>query len=159
MNKLKKVFGGTKEDELPTTTATGEEIQTERRRSSILRQILNPDGNKYDETIHGTPKTNSPNVPPPEERKVDPNAKLVTDPDSEEKDRGIVRQIMDPRGQKYDETRHGSTVVPTEDGGRPTASTVPEPSAVAGPDGGDRIESQDQHGTAGSTGGVEYWKK
>lgn len=53
----------------------------------VLRQITNPDGNKYDETRYGATATSDP----------DPN-KLHTDPHST-KDHTVLNQVLNPGGE------------------------------------------------------------
>lgn len=79
-----------------------------------MRQILNPGGDKYEEGIHGTTDTVTPAAPPPEQMKPDPNIQLQTQPEKE-KGHGVLRQLLNPGGDKYDEERHGITAVPAEE--------------------------------------------
>ena len=83
-----------------------------------MRQILNPGGDKYEEEIHGTTSTATPAVANPEQLPPDPEVKLATQPEKE-KGHGVLRQILNPGGDKYDEERHGITAVPAEEVRRP----------------------------------------
>ena len=178
MHKLKQAFGKKDTEESAAHGVTGDTVQPERRRSSIMRQILNPGGDKYEEELHGTTATVSPNVPTPSQFNTegDPNVRLETNPKAEQKGQGgIVRQILNPGGQKFDETRHGSTtVVPDGVGsshghGSTTAPVVPESSTVGThattAAHGDRIEPEVHPSTTTTTttgsglGNLEYWKK
>ena len=63
----------------------------------ITRQILNPDGNKYEEQKFGTTTSG------------ESGAVGSTTATQDGKDHGIMRQILNPDGEKYDEKRHGTT--------------------------------------------------
>lgn len=117
MHKLKQAFGK-KDDNTHTNAATGDNVEPERRRSSIMRQILNPGGDKYEEEIHGTTSTATPAVANPEQLPPNPDVKLATQPEKE-KGHGVLRQILNPGGDKYDEERHGITAVPADEVRRP----------------------------------------
>lgn len=115
MHKLKQAFGK-RADNTQTTAATADNVEPERRRSSILRQIMNPGGSKYDEDIHGTPSTATPDVRKPADLKPNEDVKLRADKDHQgKKEHSILRQVMNPGGKKFDETRHGITAVPVEE--------------------------------------------
>jgi len=63
----------------------------------ITRQILNPDGDKYDEVKFDAPG-----------RAVGQSStNPTTTTTSDEKDPSIARQILNPGGDKYDEMRYG----------------------------------------------------
>ncbi|KAF7197999.1 hypothetical protein HII31_00713 [Pseudocercospora fuligena] len=122
MDKLKKVFspGAPKDDEVlygdsearrasagkqpeqqPETLHPTEE--SDKKDKGILRQILNPGGDKYDDQRYGTTATTE---------GPDPN-KLQTD--SDQKDNSIMRQLKNPAGDKYDEQAYGTTAATAGD--------------------------------------------
>lgn len=125
MHKLKQAFSKKDDSQPQPNAATGEPVEPERRRSSIMRQILNPGGDRYEEEIHGTPATVTPAVPNAANLKTDPEVKLAADPNQQpegKKSGGILDQLVNPDGKKFDETRHGITAVPVEGTG---AGSVP----------------------------------
>ncbi|KXT07204.1 hypothetical protein AC578_2320 [Pseudocercospora eumusae] len=122
MDKLKKVFspGAPKDDEVlygdpearrasagkqpeqqPETLHPTE--QADKKDKGILRQIMNPGGDKYDDQRYGTTATTD---------EPDPN-KLQTD--SDQKDYSIMRQLKNPAGHKYDEQAYGITAATAGD--------------------------------------------
>ncbi|KAK3114698.1 hypothetical protein LTR53_006749 [Teratosphaeriaceae sp. CCFEE 6253] len=78
----------------------------------IMRQILNPGGNKYDETRYGTTAhsdkplstatTGTPDI-------GGPGSSQIESQPAAEDSRGIARQVLNPGGGKYDEQRYGET--------------------------------------------------
>jgi len=77
--------------------------EAEKKEHGILRQILNPGGEKYDEVAYGETATTADPA-----KSVDPTA-LVTDAGVEKSEHGIARQLLDPSGAKYDELKYGTT--------------------------------------------------
>ncbi|OQO05821.1 hypothetical protein B0A48_09916 [Cryoendolithus antarcticus] len=92
---------------------------TEEQDSGILRQIANPEGAKHDDLAYGSTatvqsgsSTGASGIPSSTAGTLgtgDNAEYLQTKPEAEKKDHGILRQIMDPSGNKYDDVAHGQT--------------------------------------------------
>ncbi|KAH9822064.1 hypothetical protein Tdes44962_MAKER10289, partial [Teratosphaeria destructans] len=98
----------------------------EKRNHGILRQILNPNGEKYDETAYGTTAHAQRDVPA---------TVLQTDPRKEkEAQGGITRQILNPNGDKYDDLAYGTTAstnqTTTAEQAPAAASAIPQSSRL-----------------------------
>jgi len=90
----------------------------EKKEHGVLRQILNPGGEKYDSAAFGdnaTTTLGSPENP----------AELVTDPGVEKQDHPVARQIFNPDGNKYDPVAFGTTAHATGDIGVPASGSAP----------------------------------
>ncbi|KAK4574950.1 hypothetical protein LTR86_000800 [Recurvomyces mirabilis] len=98
----------------------------EKKESGILRQILNPGGEKYDEQAYGTTAhaVDDPNAP-----KLGSGSALQTHPVHETDSKDVSRQILNPGGEKYDPVRYGSTAQADRPLGVPSATTVSPSSA------------------------------
>ena len=114
MDKIKQVFGGKKDEERTTNVETGQSVDPEPQSQGVLRQLLNPGHDKYDPVVHGTTSTVTPGVSNTENYKVDPNVTLVEDPERRESQGGVLKQVLNPGGDKYDEERHGITSMPAQ---------------------------------------------
>lgn len=97
-----------------TGTGTGHSAQSTQplhstpaaeRDTGLKGQILNPGGDKYDETRYGSTATTEP-----------------TATSRAHNDGGLKSQILNPGGDKYDETRYGSAA-PGTTSGRPGLTT------------------------------------
>ncbi|KAK6438623.1 hypothetical protein LTR95_005178 [Oleoguttula sp. CCFEE 5521] len=120
---------------------------TEEKDSGVLRQIANPEGAKHDNLAYGSTATvqsgsgsGSSGIPSSTAGtlgKGDNAEYLQTKPEAEKKDHGILRQIMNPSGNKYDDVAHGQTAtvggasseLPTRSAG---SSALPSSSTTTG---------------------------
>ncbi|OQN96029.1 hypothetical protein B0A48_18020 [Cryoendolithus antarcticus] len=121
---------------------------TEEKDSGILRQIANPEGAKHDDLAYGNTATvqsgsgtgaatGIPSSTAGTLGKGDNAEYLQTKPEAEKKDHGILRQIMNPSGNKYDDVAHGQTAtvggasseLPTRSAG---SSALPSSSTTTG---------------------------
>jgi len=68
---------------------------------SVLRQILNPGGAKYDQEGFGTTAHAVSDLPASEQNK------LETTPAAQKTEHGVLRQILNPGGEKYDSQAYG----------------------------------------------------
>jgi len=155
MDKLKKVFspGSSKDDEVlygdaearrqasagnaqHTSKQSDAEplrpVEGHKESSGVMRQILNPGGEKYDDRAYGANATTEP---------VDPNH-LQTRPEHS-KDHTILGQILNPGGDKYDEKRFGETGTTSGDTRKESIRPEADSSAVVSPDA--KLATDEQH--------------
>lgn len=67
-----------------------------------IKSLLKPGGKQEDDVMYGSGQSGV-------QSEQDPGAMLHTDPGADKKDHGILRQILNPGGEKYEETRYGTT--------------------------------------------------
>ncbi|KJX95792.1 hypothetical protein TI39_contig1050g00011, partial [Zymoseptoria brevis] len=140
MDKLKKVFspGHSKDDETlygdsqtkahgstthPTSQQDSSKIgsvggaDNNNNTGGVVSQITNPDGNKYDEQRFDASRTtgNTSSTVPVTGGNVDPNAGMYTEPDAK-KEHGVLRQILNPGGDKRDDVAYGSNAAVVGEG-------------------------------------------
>ncbi|EME47825.1 hypothetical protein DOTSEDRAFT_69679 [Dothistroma septosporum NZE10] len=140
MDQIKKVFspGSSKDDEVlygdAETRRTASAAKTHdsqppqlysteatqgKESGGVLRQIMNPGGEKYDE-YHGTTATTASPTQDPRQ---------LSTTEEGQKDSTITQQILNPNREKYDEQRFGSTATTTDAPAGHAAPQVVSPDA------------------------------
>nr|POE85191.1 hypothetical protein CFP56_67349 [Quercus suber] len=96
--------------------------EPEKKEHGVLRQLLNPAGDKYDDQAFGPPtgSTSSQGAGlgssaagdggrKPSVVDLDNVDQLRTDPEAKKSEHGVLRQILNPHGLKYDDQAYGTT--------------------------------------------------
>ncbi|KAK3623727.1 hypothetical protein LTR22_024279 [Elasticomyces elasticus] len=135
----------------------------EKRDHGVLRQILNPGGDKHDDMRYGTTATSDKPLDMSTTGTKDiggiGSSRIESQPDAEDS-RGVARQVLNPGGDKHDDIRYGETgsTVPGTAGSRlglqkeRTASSMAIKSGVEGAFGGQADKSMAGSQSGATTG-------
>ncbi|KAK3624352.1 hypothetical protein LTR56_021070 [Elasticomyces elasticus] len=150
-----------------TTGGAPAQLQTnpdvEKNDHGVLRQILNPGGDKHDEMRYGTTATSDKPLDIGTTGTKDiggiGSSRIESQPDAEDS-RGVARQVLNPGGDKHDDMRYGETgsTVPGTAGSRlglqkeRTASSMAIKSGVEGAFGGQADKSMAGSQSGATTG-------